>query len=364
MRHTRLLFLGFLLLLASCGKDSTPAPAEAGFSREAFLKFTVDYWITPGFTKLESDCDSLVLAAEGFRQSPGEASLAKLRQNWKTAFLTWQRLNAFQFGPAGEDGIRKSLFEEIGLFPVRRTGIDQILQTGQFNMADFNRDTRGFLCLDYLLFAGTDADILPRLSQIHASNYLVAVATHIRDQVKRVRNTWASSYGKTFLEQKGTEVGSSTSLVYNSFVKSYEGLKNFKVALPLGKRPGQTSTDTTLLEACYSGLAMEAIQAHFQGISDYWNGGGFHAKIQGPGFSTYLRSVEGGPALVVSTQNQISVVQTTMTQVNGRTNSLFAAADPSLENLNTELQKLTRYFKSDMSSILGIAITFSSNDGD
>lgn len=360
----RLFLIGLIIFLSSCGKDSTPGPETSGFSREAFLKFTQDSWIVPGFRLLESRCDSMVSQAELFRQNPDAENLRKLQSSWKSAFLTWQRLNAFQFGPAGEDGIRKSLFEEVAIFPVRTAAIDQILETGTYNMADFNRDTRGFLCLDYLLFSGTEAAILQKLNTANASGYLVAVSAHIRDQVKSVLSTWTDSYGGTFLEQKGTEVGSSTSLVYNAFVKSYESLKNYKVGLPLGKRPGQTGPDTSLLEARHSGLALEAIRAHFDGIQDFWKGESFDGKSAGQGFRDYLNSVEGGSALVVSTETQTNAVQTALSQVSDSGNALFAKSDPKLENLNTELQKLTRFYKSDMSSILGIAITFASNDGD
>lgn len=356
---------GCLLLLVSCGgKDTTPGPNETGFSREAFLRYTVDSWIQPGFLQLEQECDSLVAQTEVFRLNPGAENLGKLRSRWRTAFLSWQRLNSFQFGPAGEDGTRKSLFEEIAIFPVRTAAIDQILETGSFNMTDFNRDTRGFLCLDYLLYAGSETAILQKLNTPNATAYLVAVSIHIRDQVKRVRTSWEGSYRSTFLEQRGTEVGSSTSLVYNAFVKSYESLKNFKMGLPLGKRPGQTGPDTSLLEARYSGLALEAMKAHFQGVNDFWKGTSFDGKSSGQGFRSYLNAVESGPALVTSTETQVNAVQTSLLQVNGQANALFAAADPKLEALNTELQKLTRYYKSDMSSILGIAITFASNDGD
>jgi uncharacterized protein len=43
---------------------------------------------------------------------------------------------------------------------------------------------------------------------------------------------------------------------------------------------------------------------------------------------------------------------------------LVAQNHPTVDALHTELQKHTRFFKSDMSSLLGIAITFSSGDGD
>ena len=50
-----------------------------------------------------------------------------------------------------------------------------------------------------------------------------------------------------------------------------------------------------------------------------------------------------------------------------RTNSLAYLMDnepETVEEFRLELQKHTRFFKSDMSSVLGIAITFSSGDGD
>jgi hypothetical protein len=40
------------------------------------------------------------------------------------------------------------------------------------------------------------------------------------------------------------------------------------------------------------------------------------------------------------------------------------SAPTAATNFHTELQKHTRFFKSDMSSLLGLAITFSSGDGD
>ncbi|MFN3315759.1 MAG: hypothetical protein ACK40K_03035, partial [Raineya sp.] len=77
-------------------------------------------------------------------------------------------------------------------------------------------------------------------------------------------------------------------------------------------------------------------------------------------------NVEGGTALITSTENQWAVVKNAFDAVppTPRISEQIVNSPAAFDKLHTELQRHTRFFKSDMSSILGIAITFSSGDGD
>jgi hypothetical protein len=74
----------------------------------------------------------------------------------------------------------------------------------------------------------------------------------------------------------------------------------------------------------------------------------------------------GGEALINSTENQWAVVKNAYNAVpqTPRISAQILSNPTPFDNFHTELQKHTRFFKSDMSSLLGIAITFSSGDGD
>jgi hypothetical protein len=76
--------------------------------------------------------------------------------------------------------------------------------------------------------------------------------------------------------------------------------------------------------------------------------------------------VQGGQALVSSTLKQIETIKSTFKKIptSPELASLIQSDNALLKELHTELQKNTRFFKSDMSSLLGIAITFASGDGD
>ena len=79
-----------------------------------------------------------------------------------------------------------------------------------------------------------------------------------------------------------------------------------------------------------------------------------------------MNSVEGGEGLVASTIDQWGKVKLAFNAIS-KTIPLSNQIENSpelIEPLRVELQKHTRFFKSDMSSRLGISITFSSGDGD
>lgn len=359
-----------LLLLLACfsGCQEPQSASPNTFDRSDLLLNFADGFIRPGYNALQISVDTLQHKADAFVQEPTENKLTELQDSWKEAYLNWQMVNAFNFGPAGENGTRKTLLEEIAIFPVSVSKINAILNGQAFNINDFNRDARGFLAIEFLIFnpGGNKNLVLISFENNARKAYLSALCAHLSQRILEVSSAWNGEYRNAFLKSNGTESGSSVSNFYNEFVKSFEAAKNFKIALPLGKRPGQTSADSTLLEARYSGESLRYFKAHIQNLIQIWNGKPYNSDGEGVGFKTYLNNVEGGKELVVSTQNQMAELTRILNLVPEKptlSQQLFSNPQP-LENVLTEMQKQTRFFKSDMASILGIAITYSSGDGD
>lgn len=350
--------------LSACQKSTDQDPQSNSFDRKEMLNYYATKIIKPRYLNLQLSVEQLEVKSRTFVSQPTVQNLEAAKSAWLDTYLTWQYANGFNFGPAGEQGITKGLIEEIGTYPASDTKIENTIASGQFNFNNFDRDARGILTVEYLLFATSTTETITKFADQKRKDFLLAGVGNIKTRVDKVVADW-NTYTNEFIANDGTDVGSSTSALYNEFVRNYEGLKNFKVGLPLGKRPGQTKAEPAKVEAFYSGQSLAGIKANYQALEDFYYGKAADGNT-GTGFKTYLENVEGGKALVASTEAQLSAIRGALNAV--PTNAPFSQTivnNPAMvDALHTELQKNTRFFKSDMSSILGIAITFASGDGD
>lgn len=354
------------VVFIACDKNGGEPKVE--FDRKAMLQNFADNLIKPAFNDLQTKVNILKISADAFVLAPEAAKLTALQTAWDEVYSSWMYVNAYNFGPAGEEGIRKGLVEEIGTWPANISTIENNITANNTALNDFNRDNRGFNGVDYLIFDinGAQGNIVTAFSaSANRKNYLTAIVNKIKTQVDAVATEWNGAYATSFVNNNGTNVGSSTAQFYNEFVRSFESIKNFKVGVPLGKRVGQISTEPTKVEARYSGKSLKYIKLNIQAVEDMWYGKS-KTGADGIGWKEYLAFVTGGNDLITRTEAQMLLIK----------NAVNAIADtPSFERqistnftaltlLHTELQKHTRNYKSDMSSLLGIAITFSSGDGD
>lgn len=357
----------FLSTLCFTACDPTTEPTGDSFDRKAMLQNYADNLIKPSFAELQSKVNALQTATGTFTTTVTEQNLTALQTAWKDAYTAFQYANAFNFGPAGEAGTRKKLVEEAGTFPVSTTKIESKIAANTTNLNDFDRDARGFLAVEYLLFnlQNDNAAIVTQFASAARRNYLTALSAKLKEQTDAVVTAWNDTYTTEFVNDNGTSAGSSTSQLYNEFVASFEAIKNLKLGLPLGKRAPQTEAAPQLVEAYYSGQSLPMLASHLTSIENIWYGRSRSGQ-DGVGFKEYLANVEGGPALITATETQLAAIRTAQNAVPTTTalSVQIAANSAPAESLYTELQKHVRYFKSDMSSLLGIAITFSSGDGD
>jgi uncharacterized protein len=350
----------------ACKKNSNNDTAD--FDRKAMLQNFANNIIKPAFIDLQLNVNNLKIAADAFVAAPDAAKLTTLQTTWDVAYSSWMYANVFNFGPAGEEGIRKGLVEEIGTWPANTTTIENNIIANNIALNDFNRDNRGLNAIDYLIFDinGIHTNIVTAFTNSsNRKNYLQAIVNKVKVQIDAVVTDWNGTYANTFVNKDGTDVGSSTAQLYNEFVRSFEAVKNFKVGVPLGKRVGQTNTEPTKVEARYSRNSFKYLKLNIQSIEDIWYGKS-KAGADGIGWKEYLSSVTGGTDLITRTESQMQVIKSLINTL-ANTPSFeqqITTNNVALVGLHTELQKHIRNYKSDMSSLLGIAITFSSGDGD
>ena len=366
--YTVVIILSGSLLFVSCKKDKTQEEVNTLFNRQSMLENFASNLIKPAYTDLQQQMNALKVASDAFIAAPDSSKLVNLQNAWDNTYSSWMYANAYNFGPAGEEGIRKRLVEEIGTWPANVAVIESNISANNTTLNDFNRDNRGLNAVDYLIFDinGNVYTVVNAFQgDANRGAYLAAIINKLKTQVDGVVDAWNGSYAADFINNNGTSVGSSTSQLYNEFVECFESIKNFKMGIPLGKRIGQTTTEPAKVEARYSRKSFIYLKLHLQAVEDMWHGKS-KTGADGVGWKEYLASVTGGSDLIASTESQLQAVKNAIEAIpdSPSMEEQITSNFNALEALHTELQKHTRFFKSDMSSILGIAITYSSGDGD
>ncbi len=354
----------FHIIWACTSNSSTP---ESTFDRNKMLENYANNLIKPAFVDLQNQITTLKNNADAFVQNANAQNLSNLQNAWENAYTAWQYANAYNIGVASEQGLQKSLWEEVATFPITASKIENAITNNNANFSDFNRDARGFLAVEYLIFSLNDDNtaILTTFNNPNRKNFLTNAIQSIKSRVDNVLNAWNGGFTSEFVQNNGTDVGSSTSLLYNEFVKSFEQIKNIKVGLPLGKKSTQGQIFPDKVEAYYSGKTLKMLTNHITAIENIWRGKAKNGNVS-LGFKDYLANVEGGNALIGATETQITAIKNALNNVatSPRISFQIQNSPTNFDNLYVELQKNVRFFKSDMSSLLGIAITFASGDGD
>lgn len=348
--------------LGSCGNDSSTNPADT-FDRSAMLTSMADSMIVPGYAACASRLADFEQACSALVADPTPARVVTARSMWFRLQYAWSVVQQFDFGPA--ESATGNLSVSIGTFPTNAAKLESYVAANDTSFANYDRDTRGIYGAEYMLFGptGDSAVVASAFAADPARGaYLRAIVRDLAARITPVVQAWKGSYRAAFIANNGTAIGSSTSLVFNEFNKSYENIKNYKWSVPLGLRPGQPGPEPTKVECYYASMpyghddeSLNGTRAHFTSIVRTWQY-----------FKPYLEVVPGGPDLIVQTQAQIDTVSHLLATfpASPSLSQQVVASPAAAMAVFTELQKLTRFFKSEMSSRLGIAITYASGDGD
>ena len=362
-----LLLLGAVLL----GVTGCKEPGEGNdlsFDQTALLTNLGANIIAPNYQDLNTSLARLESSAEAFSGELSETNLEALREEFIAAYKAWMHCSTFEFGPASD----RSLRAQVNIFPTDVTVIEANITSGSYDLAQAsNLDAKGLPALDYLLHGvgGEASAVLGEYTDPNRGpallNYLDAVVADLISSVEGLDQTWTSTYQTTFVENLGTDVGSSMGQFVNEFNYDYEILKKPRLGIPLGVQTLGTPLPEKA-EGYYSGISVDLMVEHFDAISNLYFGRS-KAGVDGYGLHEAITDLEAnynGQPLGDAISDQINLTRSALAAIP----SPFAETvvnDPTLANAAyTEVQKLVVLFKTDMTSSLGILITYVDNDGD
>ncbi len=341
------------------------------YDRATMLTNIAQNYIIPAYSNYELTLTNLKSKVNLFNTSPSTSTLQELRLSWKQACIDWQSVAFIDFGPAKDI----SLKAQTNIFPVDTVLINSNISTGTYDLQiPSNFDAKGLQAIDYLLFgtgANKQAVIDYFMNNVAAKDYLTAISDELKTNASTVLLNWNATYSEAFKNNNtNNSQGSAVSNLVNALSSHFETyVRKGKVGLPAGVFNGFSQQAMPgHVEGFYSGYSIEFVEATMQAMRKYIKGNGFSSNETGQGLDDYINFVSAkdanGNALETTIDTQITKI---ITALNSHSNPLsFEVVNNSTEVLATyqEMQKLVPLIKVDLTSALGVLVTYQDNDGD
>ena len=370
MKKVRIYVLAMLAGIASltgCGSDNGDDNTGSDFDRKAMLTNYADNLIVPGYQRFAETTTELKTAVEAFAASPSEATLATARQKYQQAYLTWQELSMYEFGPADEQMLRSNL----NVYPTNATQIESNVSSGTYDLqASANLAAKGFPALDYLLYGqATQAEVIAQYTTAttaaNRKKYLQDITNLVAQQAQSTYDAWTQNYSTTFKQSEGTAVGSAIGNLVNQLNSDIDITKRYKVGIPAGKFTAGTARPTEA-EAYYSHTSLELLLQNLRAEKALFLGMSAD-NINGIGLDDYLNHVNAKKdAMLLSDaiEQQFNLAIAAAEAINAPIDQAVTTNQAAVNKLYDELQKLIVLTKTDMPSKLGVTISYTDNDGD
>lgn len=365
-----------MLLMAACNgkKEADDLKPANSFDRKAMLANFADNIIKPGYASFKIKFDLMKLRSEGFLNAPTVSGLQQFRAAWKDAYLEWQKVEMFEVGPA-EDVMLRSHFN---IYPFNVSKAEANINSGSYNLDEAGQiATKGFPALDYFLNGtGTDdATIVVWFSEPNKAagriKYVREILSHMSQKLAFVVNSWNGGYRDTFINNAGTDAASSTAKLVNAYILNYERfIRSGKIGIPAGIMGSSLITPSPeKLEAFYiRDLSKELAIAAQQAALDFYRGKYYTSLSTGSCFKTYFAALgskgSDGRLLADILDEKF---EKALSKLNGIQPDFYQQIQTDRTKMVAvfeEMQLAVRFLKLDMTSAMGISISYTDNDGD
>ena len=120
MKKYSALLLTLLFLGCSSGSDKPdPQPTDDGKDRSVMLKALAENVIIPSYDQFKAKFDLMAEKSKAFTAKPDAQTLSDFRSAWAGAYVAWERVELFDFGPGEKETIRNFF----NIYPASEAGI-------------------------------------------------------------------------------------------------------------------------------------------------------------------------------------------------------------------------------------------------
>ncbi len=372
MKNRKIIILSVILFafIALKCKDDPKEQTPENYDRGVLLTNLANNNILPAYENYHSKVSDLHSALNSFVSSPSEAALNSCRNLLENATIAWQSVAFFEFGPAESISLRA----QTNIYPVDTSLIVENITSNTYNLQQpSNFDAKGLQALDYLLFNPaytSDADLVSYFQNTsNAGQYLMALVDELKANALTVKNAW-QTYKNTFTGSTSNNAqGSAVSNLINSISLHYEAfVRKGKVGIPLGVFNGISQAILPdRVEGFYSGKSKEYAIASIEALQKIIKGSHFNSNTNGEGLDNYLDHVKakyGNDNLSIAIENQINQVISNLNGINTSINQAISTSNADVTTTYQSMQQLVPLIKVEMTSALGVLISYQDNDGD
>tara|TARA_B100001287_G_scaffold46716_1_gene35783 strand:- start:3197 stop:4384 length:1188 start_codon:yes stop_codon:yes gene_type:complete len=381
-----------LFIIQSCKKSGCTDPEALNYNIDAqkddnsclyedydklsLLTNLADNYIIPSLDAYKSKIVTLNIHVDSFITNPSISNLTLIRTNWEDALLNWQDIGFLDFGPSEYILLRK----QTNTFPIDTTELNNSITLADWNLEyTSSYDSKGLQALDYLLFkpGHTDNELITYFqNNENARNYLKALSEDLNQNINYVSDQWIT-YREDFINDfevttsnlSTNSQGSSISNIINALCLHYEFyVRRGKVGLPLGVFNGFSQLELPeLVECYYSGKSTQNLVRSINSLRKYVTGSSYLNNDNGLGLDDYMDFVnaeQNSQQLSTVIDNQFLTILEELNNINGPLSEEIINNKSQITQTYQELQQLVPYMKVDMTSALGVLITYQDNDGD
>jgi predicted lipoprotein len=327
----------------------------SNFDQTAMLTAYADELIVPAFNELNESTNNLLAASDAFLETTDAANLSRLRAEIQSLYLNYVDKEMLQIGPA-EDVDLQSVMNP---FPVNEDIVLSLLENGIENHV-FGFD-RGLPALEFLFFGPYEDDQLIALFENRNFNagsraYLSFVVGSMQESVATVTEAWNGNYRTDFIANTGTAAGSSVSQLVNALNEQWERTKRDRLGIPAGIATlGITNPET--VEAPYIGNSLELLAATIQGSKRMF-------QIGLDDYLDFVNAQKSGTPLTTLINNQYDLGTAAVAGLPGPLSSTVDEMPDAVANAYAELVRNIVLLKTDLPSVLCVAITYVDNPSD
>jgi predicted lipoprotein len=371
------LLVGLILTVTffACTKTSEN-PVETNTKetdRKALLANLSDNIIVPAYADFKIQFDDMLAKADVFTATPNTANLIAYRASWRAAYINWQKVEMFDFGPGQTYAIRA----HFNIYPTNVSIIQANTAAGNANLeVPASYAAQGFPAIDYLIngIGANDTEIIAAYTTATDAakklNYLKRITNQMNTVFTQVYTDWKGNFATNFKSKTAIDAGSSTSTLINGYILNFERyIRSGKIGIPAGSMtPGNSFPEK--VEAFYTkDLGLTLAKTAQTATYNLFLGKSYQNQTAGYSIKNYLDALgvkyaTSGKLLSELITQQFDLIDVNL---NGLQNNLYSEVNnnkPKMVNTYNEMQKLVRLLKVDMTSAMSVTITYTDNDGD
>lgn len=321
--------------------------------------------VDPAYENFASSALAMQMAANDLMNDKSLETLQTLRQAFEQCYLDYIYAAFFVFGPAEQLGFR----ERVNSFPLNLGQLTTSIENENYEFNTSGQFDQGLPALDYFLYGtgASDAEILEALtSDQKVSTYLLAVVEDLRIVGDQTLEEW-KEIKPDFINDVGTSAGSSFSNIINSWNEEYEYTKRERIGIPSGALTlGFANPDK--VESFYSGISLDLIRASMQAAEQIFKGISAKNGEDGEGMEdllNYVNAEREGQSLSEVITNQYDQIENDLNELSElRFSDLVQEEQDKVNDLYISASQQVLYQKTDLASMLCVAITYVDNPSD